>query len=424
MEYIYVALSLVIIVLLIIVIIMLNKKSKVDVEKQLQESNEVMINKLSQFEMNIFKSTSEVKESFNSQMYNNFNKLNNDLNHKLNTISETTNNKLMNNFKESAYSLRKFEIAINESNQKFNNTFETEVRERFTQMNKVLNERLMSITESMNSRINENFNKTNETFTNIVERLGKIDEAQQNIKNLSTDIVSLQSVLSDKTARGSFGEVQLKSILESIFGVNNDLFQMQYTFENNSRVDAVLFAPEPINLIGIDSKFPLENYRKAIDVESDTKTALKMFKNDLKKHVDDISSKYIIPNVTTQAIMFLPAEAVFAYMQAYCLDIVEYANKKSVWIVSPTTLIATLTTMQVVIKNIERDKHAKVIQEELEKLGYEFDRYKIRFDKLSRSVKSVNKDIDDITVTSNKISNRFHNITNIELESIGEDDEE
>ncbi len=424
MELVYIGLSIVIIGMLLIVIkLLLSNNNSVDVEKQLRDSNMEMIDKLSQFQLGIFKSTNEVRETVNNQMYDNFRKLNNDLNTKLNVISETTNSKLMENFKESANSLRKFELAINESNQRFNQTFEKQVSDRFTQMNQVLNERLVHITESMNNRINENFKKTNDTFTNIVERLGKIDEAQKKIENLSTDIVSLQSVLSDKTARGSFGEVQLKGILESIFGVNNDLYQMQYTFENNSRVDAVLFAPEPINLIGIDSKFPLENYRRAIDVNSDTTVALKMFKNDLKKHIDDIASKYIIPNVTTQAIMFLPAEAVFAYMQAYCIDIVEYANKKSVWIVSPTTLIATLTTMQVVIKNIERDKHAKVIQEELEKLGVEFDRYKTRFDKLSRSVKAVNKDIDDISITSNKISRRFSSITNIELDKIGERDE-
>ncbi len=315
-------------------------------------------------------------------------------------------------------SLGKFELSIYKNNTEIKESIENQIFSNFNNLTRTLNEQLHTINESMNSKINENFKKTNETFTSIVERLSKIDEAQKKIDNLSTDIVSLQSVLSDKTARGSFGEVQLKNILVSIFGENSTLFQMQYTLENKARVDAVLFAPEPINMIGIDSKFPLENYRKII--ETNNNDYLKLFKNDLKKHVDDIANKYIIAGTTTQAIMFLPAEAVFAYMQAYCLDIVEYANRKNVWIVSPTTLIATLTTMQVVIKNVERDKHAKVIQEELVKLGVEFDRYATRFDKLSRSVKSVNKDLDDITITSNKITKRFTSITNIELAELEE----
>lgn len=418
MEYIIIALCIIIIILLFVVLL---KYNNTQIDDKILQSNKEMHEKLRVFELNIFKSTNDIKETMSVQMFENFNKLHEGINHKLNTINELTTSKLTNNFQKSADSLRNFEKKIDESNHKFNYNFEKQVSSRFTDMNKLLNEQLMNIAESMNNKINDNFKKTNDTFTKIVERLSKIDQAQKKIEELSTDIVSLQSVLSDKTARGSFGEVQLKNILESIFGSNSSLFKMQYTFENNSRVDAVLFAPEPINLIGIDSKFPLENYRRSLENNStDTTDYLKLFKSDLKKHVDDIAKKYIIPNVTTQAIMFLPAEAVFAYMQAYCIDIVEYANNKSVWIVSPTTLIATLTTLQVVIKNIERDKHAKVIQEELLKLGVEFDRYKQRFDKLSRSVKTVNKDIDDITVTSNKISKRFSSITNIDFEEIGE----
>lgn len=314
--------------------------------------------------------------------------------------------------------LGKFELNIYKNNNEIKSNMEQQIQQSYNTMSKLLNDQLYNINNSLNNKISENFKKTNDTFTSIVERLSKIDEAQKKIENLSTDIVSLQSILSDKTARGSFGEVQLKNILYSIFGSNDKIYRLQYSFHTGSRVDAILFAPEPLNKIGIDSKFPLENYRRAVDssVDTDSKLHLQSFKNDLKKHIDDIASKYIIPGETSQAIMFLPAEAVFAYMQSYCLDIVEYANKKNVWITSPTTLIATLTTIQVVIRNIERDKHTKVIQDELQKLSVEFDRYSVRFDKLSRSIKSVNKDIEDITITSNKITKKFNNITNVEFE--------
>ncbi len=316
-------------------------------------------------------------------------------------------------------------MSIHKNYTESSQSVEKQINENFFKMNGVLNEHLFKMNESVNQRINENFKKTNETFTSIVERLSKIDEAQKKIENLSTNIVSLQTILADKSARGSFGEVQLKNILVSIFGDNSNIFQMQYTFSTGSRVDAILFAPEPINEIGIDSKFPLENYRRAIesDVDINNKKYVDLFKGDLKKHVDDIARKYIIAGITTQAIMFIPAEAVFAYLQHYCLDIVEYANKKSVWITSPTTLIATLTTMQVVMQNIERDKHTKVIQDELSKLSVEFSRYASRFEKLNRSVKTLNKDIDDITITTNKITNKFNKITNVEIAKVGEDDE-
>ncbi len=318
--------------------------------------------------------------------------------------------------------LGRFELNIYKNNNELKDNMEKQVQTSYNSMSKMLNDQLYNINNSLNNKISENFKKTNETFTSIVERLTKIDEAQKNIENLSTNIVSLQSILSDKTARGSFGEVQLKNILHSIFGVNDKVYKLQYTFPTGSRVDAIIFAPEPLNKIGIDSKFPLENYRRAVDseYELDTKAYLMSFKSDLKKHIDDISSKYIIAGETDQAIMFLPAEAVFAYMQSYCLDVVEYANKKNVWITSPTTLIATLTTMQVVMQNIERDKHTKVIQDELQKLSVEFTRYSTRFDKLNRSIKAVNKDIEDITITSNKITNKFNKITNVDFEGEGD----
>ena len=144
--------------------------------------------------------------------------------------------------------------------------------------------------------------------------------------------------------------------------------------------------------------------------------AEKLVKRDMKKHIDAISEKYIIPNVTTdQAIMFLPAEALFAEINAYHSDLVEYAHKKRVWICSPTTLISTFTIIEVLLKNMERDKYASVIHDELNKLGIEFSRYKERWDKLSRSIETVNKDIESIHVTTDKISKRFDSISKVDI---------
>ena len=188
---------------------------------------------------------------------------------------------------------------------------------------------------------------------------------------------------------------------------------------NGYIADSVIFAPEPLKTIAIDSKFPLENYRIMVDKKrSDTERniAYKQFKSDVKKHIDDICYKYIIEGETSdQAMMFIPAEAIFAEINAYHPDLVEYAYKKRVWLTSPTTLISTLTMIMMIIQNIERDKYTSIIHEELNKLGIEFTRFKDRFDKLSKSVLTVNKDIESFGITADKIKKKFDSISSAKL---------
>lgn len=305
----------------------------------------------------------------------------------------------------------------------FKNTLIRELNEDFTKLNERIENSLRHINDTVNERLDQNFEKTNKTFTNVLERLSKIDEAQKKIDTLSSDIVSLQSVLTDKKTRGIYGEINLKNIMENVFGENNKkIYQLQYPFSNGTIVDCALFAPEPLGLIGIDSKFPLENYTRMVDKKLSTlerENATKLFKNDVKKHIDAIASKYIIPGVTSdQAILFLPAEAIFAEINAYHQDLIEYAYKKRVWLTSPTTLISTLTTIQVIMMNIERDKYARVIHKELKLLDEEFKRYKDRWDKLSRSIETVGKDVKEIHTTTEKITKRFDSINKVEVEKL------
>lgn len=217
-----------------------------------------------------------------------------------------------------------------------------------------------------------------------------------------------------------FGEVQLYQIMSSVFGERNEkIYSRQYKLSNGTLADAVLFAPAPLGMVAIDSKFPLENYRGMVDRtknESERLISTKKFKLDMKSHIDAIGDKYIINGETSdQAIMFLPAEAIFAEINAYHTDVLEYANRKRVWIVSPTTLMSTLTTIQVVLHNIEKDKYTSIIHEELSKLSLEFARFRERWDKLGKNIKSVNKSVDDLDITTSKISNRFDSINNVEL---------
>ena len=309
----------------------------------------------------------------------------------------------------------------------FQNEINLTLNKHFNEQNDKIEQKLRMINDKVNERIDQNFEKTNKTFTNVLERLSKIDEAQKKIDTLGEDIVSLQEVLTDKKTRGIYGEVNLKHILTNVFGENNDkIYKLQYTFENGSIADSVLFAPEPLGVIAIDSKFPLENYQNMVNKENSKESRNmyeKLFKQDMKKHIDAISSKYIIPGVTSdQAILFLPAEAIFAEVNAYHQDIIDYAYKKRVWITSPTTLISTLTTIQIIIKNIERHKYTKVIHSELKLLNEEFIRYKDRWDKLYRNIETVSKDVKDIHVTTDKITKRFNSINQVEMDKIEYED--
>lgn len=291
--------------------------------------------------------------------------------------------------------------------------------EDFNKLNENIEKKLFMINEKVNERIDQNFEKTNKTFNNILERLTKIDEAQKKIDSLSTEIVGLQSVLTDKKTRGIFGEVNLNYILTSVFGENKGkIYDIQHTLSNGSIADSILFAPEPLGTICIDSKFPLENYERMTNKNLSSverESATKLFKADVKKHIDAISSKYIIPGETSdEAIMFLPAEAIFAEINAYHPELLRYSYEKRVWITSPTTLMSTLTIIQMILKNMERDKYAKVIHIELNKLSNEFQKYRERWDKLSRSMDTVTKEIKDINITTEKITKRFDSINTVD----------
>lgn len=301
--------------------------------------------------------------------------------------------------------------------------FASSLRTDFDHLNEQILNRMNYLNDKVNERLEENFQKSNRTFTNILERLSKIDEAQKKIDGLSTEIVSLQSVLTDKKTRGIFGEVNLNYILNSVFGENTTgIYEVQHKLSNGFIADAILYAPSPLGTICIDSKFPLENYQKMTDRTLSKEVrdvASKQFKLDVKKHIEAIRSKYIVPGETAgEAILFLPAEAIFAELNAYHTDLLEEAYTKKVWITSPTTLMSTLTTIGMVLKNMERDKYAKVIHEELNKLSYEFERYRERWDKLSRSIDTVTKDVRDINITTEKITKRFDSINRVDVKEI------
>lgn len=289
---------------------------------------------------------------------------------------------------------------------------------------KITDQKLDLISGKVDEKLDKGFEKTMVTFNSVIERLAKIDEAQKKIEALSSEVVDLQSILTDKKSRGVFGEVMLHQVIASIFGDKNDkLYKLQFGLLNGTArviADAVVMMPEPLKMVAVDSKFPLENYRRMLDKTislEDRTAAEKEFKLNMKKHINDISSKYIIEGVTADmAVLFLPAEAVFAELNAYHEDLLDFARSKKVWIASPTTLISFLTTLQAVVKDIETGKQATIIQQELKGLSGEFDRFVKRWRELAKHIKTVNEDVDKLDTTTDKISKKFKKIEGVEFE--------
>jgi len=285
-------------------------------------------------------------------------------------------------------------------------------------LSKTVDGRLEQISGRVSERLDEGFKKTNETFVSVMARLATIDEAQKKIDGLTTNVVSLQELLGDKRSRGAFGEVQLEGLVRNIMPPQS--YDMQHTLPNGTRADCVLLLPEPTGMVAVDAKFPLENYHRMFDAglaESDKTLAQRQFKADIKKHVDDISGKYIIPGVTSDgAVMFVPAEAVFAEIHAHHPDVVDYAMQRRVWVVSPTTLMAVLNTARAVMKDVETRKQVHIIQDELGKLGKDFGRFDERMKKLADHIRQANKDVDEVQISSRKITEQFAKIERVELD--------
>ena len=294
-----------------------------------------------------------------------------------------------------------------------------ELGKRMQGLTEQTDRRLKEISGQVEKRLTEGFEKTTETFTDIVKRLALIDEAQKKITELSTNVVSLQEVLSDKQSRGAFGEVQLNALVRNVLPESH--FSLQYILPNSKKADCVLFMPEPTGMIAIDSKFPLESYRRMNDGQTndvDRKFAGKQFKLDIQKHIQDIAEKYIISGTTSDgAMMFIPAEAIFAEIHAHHADLVEKANKARVWLVSPTTLWATLNMARAVLKDAATREQVHIIQEHLVFLSKDFNRFQERMDKLATHISQASKDVKEASTSARKISSRFKKIEQVELEN-------
>lgn len=303
-----------------------------------------------------------------------------------------------------------------EVNDSLNNNTEN-LGKRFDKLTLSTEQKLKEISGQVEKRLSDGFEKTTTIFTDVVKRLALIDDAQKKITELSSNVVSLQEILVDKRSRGAFGETQLAALIRNILPEKH--FALQHTLSNGKRADCMLFLPQPTGNIVIDAKFPLETYQKLTGniTEAEKHALEQQFRLDINKHLQDIADKYIITGETSDgAMMFIPAEAIFAEIHANYPDIIEKSHKLRVWMVSPTTMMAVLTTARAVLKDAATRKQVHIIQEHLSILGQDFDRFQKRMDGLAKHIDQVHADVEQVHKSSKKISSRFNKIESVELE--------
>ncbi|MBL6958338.1 MAG: DNA recombination protein RmuC [Rhodospirillales bacterium] len=291
------------------------------------------------------------------------------------------------------------------------------------QLNRTLEERLDGVSKRLGDGLNHHTEKTGKTMKELHERLAVIDSAQKNITELSEQVVSLQDILSNKQSRGAFGEIQLNDLVTAVLPPS--AYSFQATLANNKRADCLLVLPNPPGPIVIDSKFPLESYEalRTATTDAEKTQAARSFSADVIKHVRDIAEKYIIPGETAEsALMFLPSEAVYAELHANFRNVVEESYRRRVWIVSPTTLWATLNTIRAVLKDVHMREQAGVIQTEVLKMLEDVGRLDKRVGSLETHFRQAGDDIKAIRTSTDKITRKGGRIEEMQLGEVEPDE--
>jgi DNA recombination protein RmuC len=290
------------------------------------------------------------------------------------------------------------------------------VGQRMIDQERALQEQLDRIGMRVSMSVDQAATQTKETLTSLRERLAVVDEAQRNITALSSQMIGLQDILSNKQARGAFGEMQLRDLVEAV--LPPDAYEFQASIGEGLRADCVIRLPNPPGSLAIDAKFPLESYQRLTGAQSDAERiqAARDFSADVLKHVRSIASKYIVPGQTGDAaLMFLPSEAIYAELHARYANVVEQSFRERVFIVSPTTLWATLNTIRAIFRDVRIREQAGLLQKELHVLMEDMGRLDERVEKLAIHFRQTSKDIEDIQTSARKVTRRAERITTMDL---------
>jgi len=282
----------------------------------------------------------------------------------------------------------------------------------------VLDARLTGVSERVGQSLEHVHTRNSENLTKLHERLGLINEAQSNIKALAGEVSGLQSILSNKQARGAFGEKQMQDLIRAFLPAR--AFTFQQTLSNNTRVDALIHMPEGHGDVAVDSKFPMESWRRMVEADGsyEAESAKRDFRNDMLKHIKDISRKYLIEGETYElALLFLPSDAIFAELHTEFDAVVDRGFSQRVVIVSPTTFMATLHTMQAVMNDADIQKNAALIKREVSVMAEDVARLDERVARLQKHFRMADKDMSDIQISSRKISSRAKKIGTVDFET-------
>lgn len=335
-------------------------------------------------------------------------------------FNNQVNQKLLETNDKSGKNIAEFRVDVNKELASFKEQISGKLNQDFKDLTGYLEAQMGRINQNVEARLTTEFTKTNETFVKITERIAVIDDAQKNIESLSGEMVSLQKILANNQSRGMFGEYQLNQLLSYIYGDNEAFYQTQYTIREakgkseSVRADAVVFMPEPIKMIAVDSKFPFAEYRKLFEPDlsvEDEKTILSAFLANVKKHITDIATKYVIQGVTADfALMFVPSDGVLSLLHSKLPQVIELARTKNVTIVSPTTLIPLLSSFKAVSIDHQRSRFAFQIGKELRALekdfaafGANWEKFLSEFDRIAKSSGLLSKDVEKITKKFNRI---------------------
>ncbi len=338
-----------------------------------------------------------------------------DLNHKISKQNSDHHIQLMEHLQDTLQKGRSENLQFISQNL---SSMREQLQGQMKELNQSLDKQMQHISDRVDQRLNQGFEKTNQTFHDIIKRLALIDQAQEKMTALSHQVVDLNSVLNDKQSRGAFGEVQLSALIDNMIPKKH--YALQSTLSNNMRADCIIYLPKPTGNMVIDSKFPLEPYHliKQAKDESALKEAKRLFKQSIKKHIQDIQSKYILPPETADgAMMFIPSESIFAEIHAHHPELVELSHQKRVWLVSPSTMMAILTTIRAVIKDDATREQVDIIQQHLKALSKDFSRFGVRMDALARHIKQAHEDVDQVHISAKKIHQHFDHIEKVELDT-------
>ncbi len=290
---------------------------------------------------------------------------------------------------------------------------------RTSDLARLVNERLDSQGQRLGAAVQESQAKTSESLAKLQERLAVIDSAQNNITQLSRDVVSLQSILANKQTRGAFGQGRMEAIIGD--GLAPNAYAFQATLSNGSRPDAVVYMPNGAPMLVIDAKFPLESWQRLGEADGPEalRYAMAGFRSDMGVHIKAISDKYLIAGETADtAFLFVPSESIFADLHEKFEDVVQRALKARIVVVSPSILMLSIQVVQALMRDVRMREEAHRIQREVRELLLDVGRLDERVRKLQTHFQQANNDIGDILVSTGKVARRGEKIEAMEFDDV------